>query len=185
MVIGVLAGGVLLAGAGVLLATQRGDDELKDKPPAPKPVEFNPEPKLVPGYSPTVDQRLGGVRVLATEPVDAPEIVRAYTAARKRFEEHLKGKGLAFEDFPVNLVVASDDLMCRPELYAPSAAPPNCGTREFFYKTFTLHVRRGKDFELNLLKGAATHVCMTTEALLKKGCINILEPFWNELEKKQ
>ena len=153
-----------------------------------------PEPFLIPGFPVQVDEKLEGaeqVRVIAARAIDARHVAEIYVAARTRFSDYLRRRGIdkPVTLRPLNLIVAPPAMMCDKSLYAPNPVPADCTSMRTRYRDAeaTLYVLDSDSLEaLSIPQGAAAHLCRSTTELLKIGCNrDILPLFYDEIEKPQ
>ncbi len=183
--VGVALGGVVALAAVAVLAIGRSPAARSAPPPA------WPEPALAAGFTPTLDRRFDepeAVRVLAARTVDASRLATRAVSARRRFAAYARDKaGVELAVAPLNIVVARPGVLCAPELY-PSGVPEGCAERppKFRYRPpATLFVLDDEQLEgVNLAEGVSAHLCISTAALVERGCMSaFLPPFWDEVEQ--
>jgi serine/threonine-protein kinase len=158
-------------------------------PVARAPSPLWPPPFVLPQMTFATDQRFDAprsVRVLAVQAVDAAAVADAYQAARARFAAFVISRGdrRAAELHPMNLVVAPPGTLCDARLFAPDPPPPDCAELSYRYQPVERTLYLGEGYvPLDLVEGAAVHVCRTTPVLHKAGCLRLLEPFFEEVER--
>lgn len=155
---------------------------------APSSPPTWPEPFRLPELALPIDQRFEAprsVRILATRSVDVLAVAEAYVTARARFSAYVEGRGdrPPPEIHPLNLVIAPAGTLCDARLHAPDPAPANCADLSYRYQPVqrTLYVNEAYE-PLDLVEGAAVHLCRTTPVLHKASCRRLLDPFFDEVE---